>query len=236
MKGYISQYKKSNFQNLFDEDIFVALYQSILNNCFSLIQDGYIQYITDSEKLFLPDETQITAGICGHIEDIINKQKLPFDIVPEFFVYSNDIRKGKKNPKRAKRFDLKITTWNQSNEKFKFGVEAKLLAENNHGSKIATTLIKEYVEDAGMGKFINNIYDPNSYNEGVMLGHILNGEVENIMKKINDKITSTYSNQECLSPHNNHYVSNYADNGKKKNLYHIFLNFSTLANNVDNTL
>lgn len=179
--------------------------------------------------MFSPNETQITAGIYDHICNIIIAGKLPFDVVPEYFVYSEEIRKGKENPKKAKRFDLRILTWNQSNDKFNFGVEAKLLAERNYKSKVASKLIKEYVEDAGMGKFLKNLYDPASYNDGLMLGHILNGKLDNIIRKINDKISNTYSIQECLSKRTNHYISNYADNGKRKNLYHIFLNFSTLA-------
>lgn len=176
MKGYISQYKKSASQNTFDEDIFSTLYQNILENCFGLIENGYRGYLADTEKVFSADETQITAGIHDHIETIVDTEKLPFFVIPEYSVYSKEIRKGKKSPKKAKRFDLLILTWNNDNDKFRFGVEAKLLAETNYKTKVASTLIKEYVEDAGMGKFIKNLYDPSSYNERFMLGHILNGK------------------------------------------------------------
>jgi len=233
MKGYISQYKKSDNQNFFDEDLFLVLYDNILNDCFNLIEDGYQEYLADTEKIFSADETLITAGIYDHIELIISRQKLPFEIIPEFFVYTKEIRKGKINPNKAKRFDLRITTWNNSNEKFRFGVEAKLLAENNYKLKNATNLIKEYIEDAGMGKFIKNLYDPTSYNEGIMLGHILNGKIETIKDKINDKIKSAYSDSECLSKKDKHYISNYICDGKTKNLHHIFLNFSPLANTLN---
>lgn len=230
MKGYISQYKKSDSQDTFDEDIFLTLYQNILESCFGLIENGYTGYLTDTEKMFTADETQITAGIYDHIEAIINTEKLPFDVVPEYSVYSKEIRKGKKSPKKAKRFDLVILTWNKNNEKFRFGVEAKLLAETNYKTKVATTLIREYVEDAGMGKFIKNLYAPNSYNEGFMLGHILNGTTENIVKKINERIITTYSFREQLSRYNNRYISSYKNDEELKRLYHIFLDFSILVN------
>lgn len=230
MKGYISQYKKSGSQDTFDEDIFLALYQNILESCFGLIENGYTRYLADTEKIFTADETQITAGIYDHIETIINTEKLPFDVVPEYFVYSKKIRTGKKSPKQAKRFDLLILTWNKNNEKFRLGVEAKLLADTNYKTKVSSTLIKEYVEDAGMGKFIKNIYDPNSYNEGLMLGHILNGTIENIVKKINKRIITTYSAQEQLGEYDKHYISSYTNEEKRKKLYHIFLNFSSLVN------
>lgn len=229
MKGYISQYKKAS-RGAFDEDVFSSLYQNILESCFDLIENGYKGYIADTEKVFSTDETQITAGIYDHIETIINTEKLPFEVVPEYSVYSKDIRKGKKSPKRARCFDLLILTWNRGNEKFRIGVEAKLLVEINYKTKVASTLVKEYVEDAGMGKFINNIYDPKSFNEGFMLGHILNGTTEKIVKKINERITTTYSIQEQLSGYNKHYISSYENEDKLKKLYHIFLDFSMLVN------
>lgn len=228
MKGYISQYKKSASQNTFNEDIFSTLYQNILENCFGLIENGYRGYLADTEKVFSADETQITAGIYDHIETIVDTEKLPFFVIPEYSVYSKEIRKGKKSPKKAKRFDLLILTWNNDNDKFRFGVEAKLLAETNYKTKVASTLIKEYVEDAGMGKFIKNLYDPSSYNERFMLGHILNGKTENIVKKINERIESTYSFKEQLSGFNDHYISSYFNEKEQKNIYHIFLNFSKI--------
>lgn len=230
MKGYISQYNRTDSSRKYDNDVFAVLYQDVLVECFELVEKGYKAYLIDSEKEFSDDETIITAGICGDIETIIAKNKLPFDIVPEYFVYSEKIKKGKLSPKKARRFDLRILTWNKNNETLTFGVEAKLLAEANHNFKNATNLVKEYVENKGMGKFINKIYDQNAYNDGFMLGHILNGKTKNIVEKINNRISSTYSANEHLTKYKKHYISNYTDNGRRKNLYHIFLDFSALVN------
>lgn len=231
MTGYISKYNNDNkVESNYDDDIIIMLYQSVLKDCFGLIENGYKNYLDDEEKTFSTDETQITAGICGHIETIIDSEKLPFDIVPEYFIYTEKIKKGILNPKKAKRFDLKITSWNKKNEKLKFGVEAKLLLESDYKTKKANTLIKEYIEDAGMGKFINNIYDKNAYNDGFMLGYILNGDIENIKDKINERITTTYSLNEHLVENENHYISKYVDDKIVKNLYHFFLDFSSLCN------
>ena len=81
-----------------------------------------------------------------------------------------------------------------------------------------------------MGKFINNIYDKNAYNDGFMLGYILNGAIENIKDKINEKITNTYSLNEHLVENENHYISKYFDDKTVKKLYHFFLDFSSLYN------
>ena len=75
---------------------------------------------------------------------------------------------------------------------------------------------------------IKNLYDPNSYNERFMLGHILNGKTENIVKKINERIKFTYSFKEQLSGFNDHYISSYFNEKEQKNIYHIFLNFSMI--------
>lgn len=230
MPGYITLYSRTDSKRNFDDDIVSELYQNALDDCFDLVEKGYNAYLIDSEKVFSADETIITAGICGHIESIIAKYRLPFDIVPEYFVYSEKIKKGKLMPKKAKRFDLRILTWNAKNETIKFGVEAKILADKNFKSKIALNLIKEYVQDAGMGKFINKIYDQSTYNDGFMLGYILNGGIENILRKINDRITITYSENEHLTNNKKHFISSYLDNGKQKILYHILLDFSVLVN------
>ena len=65
-----------------------------------MIENGYRGYLADTEKVFSADETQITAGIYDHIETIVNTERLPFYVVPEYPVYSKEIRKGKNLPKR----------------------------------------------------------------------------------------------------------------------------------------
>ncbi|HNT70966.1 MAG TPA: hypothetical protein PKI83_04855, partial [Bacteroidales bacterium] len=79
------------------------------------------------------------------------------NIVPEFPEFTNSIRNGKVKPRKAKKYDLCFIHF-QSKPIVFIGVEAKLLIEENYKNKNANSLIKEYVEDKGMGKFINNIY------------------------------------------------------------------------------
>ena len=79
-----------------------------------------------------------------------------------------------------------------------------------------------------MPQKINKIYDKSAYNDGFMLGYIINGKTKNIVQKINDKISITYSTGEHLTKKKDHYLSSYPDNGKRKHLYHIFLDFSAI--------
>jgi hypothetical protein len=223
--GYISEHNKSINTSTLDNEIVYSLYQNVKQDCIELIENGYENYKSDSEKIFSADETLITAGLYDHIDKIINEVDLPFIVVPEFHQYTREIKKGKINPNKAKRFDLLFTNF-QYKPRLKFGIEAKLLLEQSTTTKNATTLINEYVENAGMGKFINRIYE----SDGFMLGYILNGNTESIVEKINLKITNTYTENEQLIKHTKHYVSSYAYCDVRKELYHIFLDFSQLQN------
>lgn len=219
--GYISEHIKSINTNTFDSEIVLRLYHDVKIHCVEIIEEGYKKYLADSEKVFCEDETSITAGIYDQIQTIVEGDDLPFIVIPEFHQYTTAIRKGKTNPNKAKRFDLHFTNFSYY-PRIKFGIEAKLLAEANTYSKNATTLIKEYVEDAGMGKFIKGIYE----DDGFMLGYILNGKSEQIVININTKVTLTYSDKEQLKKNKGHYISTYTLDGKYKDIYHIFLDFS----------
>ena len=218
--GSISEHSKSIDTNTLDRDIVLKLYSDVRNHCAEIIEQGYENYLSDTEKIFAEDETTITAGLYDHILMIVESDELPFVVVPEFHQYTLPIKKGKVNPNKAKRFDLHFTNFNYK-PRIKFGVEAKLLAQTNSSSRSATFLTNEYVEDAGMGKFIKGIYE----DDGFMLGYILNGKTDSIVVNINIKVTSTYSVKEQLIKIKRHYISTYTLNGKDRELYHIFLHF-----------
>lgn len=225
--GYISDHNKFIHTNTFDKEIVYILYQEIKDECIELVINGYNDYINDDKKIFVIDEETITAGLSGHIENRIDNEELHFEIVPELRQYSKDIKSGLIKPRKAKRLDLRITNF-QLIPKRRFCIEAKLLAETNTFSKNANRLINEYVEDAGMGKFINQIYDKELFDDGFMLGYILNGSTDGIVDKINLKIAITYSTKEQLFKHKKHYISSYSFSGNLRELYHIFLDFSNL--------
>ncbi len=222
--GYISEHNKPINTKTLDNDIVLRLYHDVKKHCAEIIEEGYTRYLADSEKVFTEDETIITAGIYDHIQTLVESDGLPFIVAPELHQYTTAIRKGKTNPNKAKRFDLHFTNFNFS-PRIKFGIESKLLAETNTSSKNAASLIKEYVEDAGMGKFIKGIYEE----DGFMLGYLLNGKTDQIVLKINTKVASTYSDKEQLKKKKVHYISNYVFEGKDKDIYHIFLDFSALV-------
>lgn len=219
--GYISEHNKSINENFIDSEIALTLYKDVRNHCTEIIERGYLNYLSDSTKVFSEDETIITAGLYDHIDAIIDEDELPFYIAPELHQYTKPIRKGEVNPNKAKRFDLHFTNFS-CKPRIKFGIEAKLLAEINTSSKRASFLIREYVEDAGMGKFVKGIYEI----DGFMLGYVLNGNVNNIVGSINLKISTTYSVNEILTKNRKNYISLYSFKGNLRELFHIFLDFS----------
>ena len=219
--GYISEHNKPLNTKFLDSEIALKLYNDVRNQCTEIIEKSYLNYFSDSTKVFSEDETIITAGLYDHIEAIIDEDELPFYIAPELHQYTKPIRKGEVNPNKAKRFDLHFTHFSYK-PRIKFGVEAKLLAEKNTSSRRANFLIDEYVEDSGMGKFIKGIYET----DGFMLGYILNGKVNKIVRNINLKINSKYSDKEILTKNKKNYISSYSFKGNFKELFHIFLDFS----------
>jgi hypothetical protein len=223
--GYISEHIKSIKTSTLDNEIVCIFCKNVKHDCIELIENGYKNYLSDTDKIFSSDETTITAGIYNHICKIIDDVDLPIHVVPELHQYTAAIKKGEVNPNKAKRFDLYFIDL-QYNPRVKFGVEAKLLAEQTTSTKSATTLINEYVENAGMGKFINKIYE----DEGFMLGYILNGTPDKIVGKINLKITAVYTAKEQLVVYKKHYISSYSFEDIRKELHHVFLDFSSLSN------
>lgn len=229
--GLISNYNNSsNIGRTIDKEIIQHISDIVKSDCINLIIEGYNQYLIDVEIEFVIDEPTITAGLYGHIENQINSTDVQCAIVPEHPEFTNSILKGKIKPRKAKKYDLCFIHFHLKPNSF-FGVEAKLLVEENYKNKSASFLISEYVEDKGMGKYINKIYEK----EGLMLGYILKGNPLKIVEKINDKITSIYSINENLK-HSTKYgnfepytcISSLINT--KKELIHIFLNFEKFSN------
>ncbi|MCR6639608.1 MAG: hypothetical protein NVV82_11675 [Sporocytophaga sp.] len=228
--GIISNYNNSsNISSNIDKDIIQHISDIVKYDCIKLIIDGYNQYLADEEVIFSIDEPTITAGLYGHIENQINCTDIQCTIVPELPEFTKSIRKGRTKPKKAKKYDLCFIHFQIKPNSF-FGVEAKLLVEENYKNKNANFLISEYVEDKGMGKYINKIYEK----EGLMLGYILKGNPLKIVEKINFKINDVYSINDSLKhPYKFENFEPYlfiSSHAQKKELIHLFLDFEKFSN------
>lgn len=176
--------KKIGFQPESHSEETFSIFQNMV---FDLITKAYAIIKTNEPLTKTPDEPDISAQLIHAMDLLVQKNAFPLSISPESHEYTDDIIAGIKSTLTAKRFDIHFSNWNVR-QPFKFGVEAKLLTEVNFDNKVASALVREYVSDAGMGKFINGI----SKSRGCMVGYIIQGNIAAIITNINNKIVKTY--------------------------------------------
>lgn len=203
------------------------LIESFQIQLFDLIGEAYKTIRTPEPFLDKLDETQISLSLFDAIKIIVSREGLPCFVVSELHEYTDEIREGKKSTITAKRYDLYFESWSTLT-RVEFGVEAKLLVENYFMGKIATTLIREYVSDAGMRKYIDGIYKK----RGCMIGYVVEGSIANIVEKINARIRTSLTNEQCLIrdnskkfQHRDIYKSEHPDK-LDYILYHLMLQFN----------
>lgn len=139
------------------------------------------------------DEVQISYDLYCKIE-ILNKQRdNRYTVVFERIDNSLDLKSGGKHPKHGKKFDIFFENWDYKNS-VHFGFEAKILVEKNIPKRNAKNLIKKYISDEGMGKFLNKIYET----QGCMVGYIVSGDVTKIIEMINDEIRKVMTPNQIL--------------------------------------
>ena len=201
------------------------LLKSVQIDCLNHISKAY-NSLQMSNYIAKIDEVQITADLFSEATKIPDYFNFKYTISPERPDYVKEIREGKKSPKKARKYDVYFENWNSKN-RISFGMEAKLLVEQNYQRKKSATLIKEYVSDAGMGKFINKIYEE----PGCMLGYIMQGDMSKIIDKINYQIEQIYDSEQCITKSSNgrfHHKDIFISEHKGRlnyNFYHFMLNF-----------
>lgn len=191
---------------------------------FNLIYDAY-QIIKTKDKISeRPDETQISVSLYTALKMLCCNSSW---VNCEYHEFTNDIVAGKKKPISAKRFDFYFGNWSTP-KKIEFGVEAKLLSENDFMGKKSKFLADEYIGEAGMNKYISGIYK----SMGCMVGYIIEGEINVIIDKINNQIKNTFDAKQILykesySKFNHQEI--YQSVHKEKlsyTLFHLMLDFS----------
>ncbi|MBN1186824.1 MAG: hypothetical protein JXB49_31390 [Bacteroidales bacterium] len=191
---------------------------------FNLMGEAYNYIRIPNKQVTKIDEPQISISMYEAIDSIISKKGLWCGVSWEYPEVTESVEK---NAKTAKRFDIHFENWDTKN-RIKYGIEAKILVENDTGSRKASQLVKEYISDAGMGKYINGIYK----GRGCMVAYILNGSISSIVIKINEEIKSNLDQTQCLSKatdlqyiYNEIFQSTHKPN-LQHFLYHIMLDFN----------
>jgi hypothetical protein len=171
------------------------VFQSFQLQLFDLIHLAYLTIKTPEPITENPDEPVISTNLFLALRLVASREGIPLTVVPELPEITDEIALGKKNIKSSKIYDIYFESWN-SQYSIVYGVEAKVLIENDCMGRDAATLIREYVSNAGMGKYINGIYRQ----RGCMLGYIIEGKIPYIIQKINARIQKVMAASQCLVP------------------------------------
>jgi hypothetical protein len=155
--------------------------------------------------------------------------KYKFVITKEEELEDNEIDNGLKSPKEANPIDIRFHDIWQEDLRLDYNVEAKNISASewikSQGSKVnASQQQTEYITK-GIERFVTGHFKDK---KGCMLGYIVNGQLEDILKKVNAKISSSKDNSECLY-HNQILINNhriFETTHSQKVLKHLFFNFS----------
>jgi hypothetical protein len=218
-----STYNNTNTLNV-DSEIIYELIVSLKTTTKDIIQQAFTLYIKDTSIQKSSDEETITACIYSKLKALVDlEQYCTIEVVAEPRQYTQIHTTGIRNPKTAKRFDLYFIHFHsEQKRKFRFIVEAKMLCLFDIGTRYAIDLQNKYVTQNGMGRFINGDF----IHEGFMLGYLINGNENEIIKKLNLIIAKAYSSTHTISTSKRGNYSKYKLQNTSKELGHIFVNLN----------
>ncbi|AGR78391.1 hypothetical protein A7H1H_2149 [Aliarcobacter butzleri 7h1h] len=178
----------------------MALSQAILNktkNCIPPIEQVSIKLLIDSfnlvktDKLYNLDwdEEQFSSHIVSYMNNHFLTSAFHLHInIEEKLLDLNILPIGKNNPKYLPRIDISISSWIfKNNEKLQYFFEAKNLSENNWEKGTGKKVNAKYYLDRYILTGIENFRTKRYYN-GSIIGYILEGNITNIVTKLNMKL------------------------------------------------
>jgi len=149
------------------------------------------------------DEEQFSAHLISYMNknDLTKNFNLHIDIEKKLLDESQ-LPNNKNNPKYLPRIDISIASWLfKENEKLQYFFEAKKLCENNWTKKSGVKVTTKYYLDRYILTGIENFRIGRYYN-GAIIGYILQGNIVNIISKLNAELStdkSTIQNIQILS-------------------------------------
>ena len=170
-------------------------------------------------------ETRFSAVLIGYMRIISDREKLRLLIYPEQYLYNEEILNGNEDPDTAPRIDI-CTKSPWMKENVYYGVEGKILVENNWGTRRASDLRRRYV-DTGIKNFISE-----RYGNGLIAGYVVEGNPINIIYQINRLLKHRkFSDDQMIKKHtsvdsfSDHYISLHP-NSRTIRIRHLLLNFT----------
>jgi hypothetical protein len=198
--------------------------------CLSLMLEAFRQMKQEGRYDLTWKETRISACLIGHMRKIRNREDIALQIDPESYLYREEILEGEEDPDTAPRIDIKILgMW--VHEDVYYGIEGKVLVENNWRSRDSSKLRARYI-DTGIDNFVNGRYS-STLPRGCIAGYVVQGTAAEIVVRINDLLERRGRQRELLIVH--HYLDDHPDCYQSRHirttdkndirLCHVFLTF-----------
>lgn len=175
-------------------------------------------------------ETRFSACLVGYMRKIRDQKCEILRIDPESCLYREEVLRGMEDPDTSPIIDFKISGgWVQ--EDVYYGIEGKILVENDWGTRRANHLNRRYI-DTGIDNFVNGRYS-NKASRGCIAGYVVQGCSPEIVLKINNLLVYEGRNKENIEkalPINGFsdcFRSRHTRNtdNKQMELHHIYLTF-----------
>lgn len=195
--------------------------------CCFFIVCAYFRIVEEKNLKSHWSEPTITRHLKKHLRSCLRDYEECIHVDVEYPDDHEEIDDGQVDSKREVYFDLMLTTF--ASDEVYFGVEAKILIEEDFLKRKAKSEALEYISQKGMRKFIDGIYRK----RGCMVAYIMQGEAAGIIQKLNAFIQSDakYTSSEIISEkhiingYKECYISQHASPNTKQ-LRHLMLSFT----------
>ncbi|BBE17955.1 hypothetical protein AQPE_2114 [Aquipluma nitroreducens] len=185
--------------------------------CFRLIIEAYQSSLTEKVIQLDWNENDISSELHRHIKGnpLRLKWKVSTNVEADI---PKDIPKMKGFSDKFPRIDFRLTTFAKSNE-YEYFFEAKNLKQNDSALK------RRYI-NTGINNFVSGKYE-----NGSLIGYLLEGESEETVEGINSLLIKDKRNAETLifksnKLFNKYYESNHSDIGVLK---HLIFDFTCIS-------
>lgn len=202
--------------------------QAFADKCCFFIVCAYFRAIEEKKIKLNWSEPTITRHLKKHLKSCLRDSEESIHVDVEYPDDRLEIDDGEIDSRTEVYFDLMLTTFASTDEVY-FGVEAKILIEQNFLKRNARTELMEYISEKGMRKFIEGIYRK----RGCMVAYVMQGNIHQIIQKLNafiqsdSKFTSTeiITGKHTINYYEECYISAHLTS-QTPSLKHLMLSFS----------
>lgn len=195
-----------NFRNAFEQ------------KCFRLIIEAYQISMTEKVIQLNWNENDISSEIHRHIKENPLRKKWRVSTNVEADI-PKDIPKVKGFADKFPRIDFRLSVFSK-NEEYEYFFEAKNLKQKG------TALKRRYI-NTGINNFVSKKYE-----NGSLIGYLLDGEIEKTIDGINSLLIKDKRNAEILVIKKNKLCEYYYESNHSniETLKHLIFNFINIAN------